>query len=158
MAKKSAPSAWDKFKAAPDGIGDLCEFIVSGESLAAFAVLKGVAYNTVLNWINAEPQRAADYARAREDRADFVFDQLDEVSNKAQRARTAVAVAGLRLKSDNIKWKLGRMNPKKYGDKIEIDQRTTLTDLTEEQLDARLAALEAKRRAAEAADVGINPG
>ncbi len=144
---KKTPKPWDAFKVSPDGMSELCDFIVSGESLAAFALKMGVAYNTVLNWINADPERIANYAQAREDRADLVFDQLDEVSEKAQNAETAVEVAGLRLKSDNIKWKLARMNAKKYGDKIEIDQRTTYTNLTDEQLDAKLAAIEAAKSA-----------
>lgn len=139
--------AWDKFKESPDGIAELCEFIVSGESLASFAKKKDVAYNTVLHWINADATRVAHYAQAREDRADFVFDQLDQVSVKAQRAKTTVQVNGLRLMSDNIKWKLARMSPKKYGEKIEIDQRTTYTDLTDEQLDAKLALIERAKSA-----------
>lgn len=35
-------------------------------------------------------------------------------------AESAVKVAGLRLKVDTLKWKLGKMNPKKYGDKIAV--------------------------------------
>ena len=44
---------------------------------------------------------------------------LDDVSEQAVKAETAVEVAGLRLKADNIKWKLARMNAKKYGDRLQ---------------------------------------
>ena len=102
------------------GIDPICEFVASGESLNAWCLKNSFAYNTVLNWIDADKERAANYARAREARADEVFESLDAVSEAAIMAETAVEVAGLRLKSDNIKWKLARMNAK-YNDKIDVN-------------------------------------
>ena len=60
-----------------------------------------------------------NYARARDIRSERTFESLDEVSQRAIESKDGVQVQGLRLKSDNIKWKLARMNPKKYGDKID---------------------------------------
>jgi len=126
-------SKWDSFKQAEGSMRQLCEDIAGGESLAAFARRMGFPYTTILGWIDADEIRAEKYARAREARADFIFDQLDEVSDQAVSAETAVEVAGLRLKADNIKWKLARMAPKKYGDKVEqihsgaIDQNLSVT-------------------------------
>lgn len=101
------------------GIDAICNHVASGESLFSWANAKGFNYTTVLNWIDADANRAEKYARARDVRADLAFESLDDVSNEAVVADTAVKVAGLRLKADNIKWKLARMNAKKYGDKIE---------------------------------------
>ena len=50
----------------------------------------------------------------------MLFRSLDDVSADAVKAETAVEVAGLRLKADNIKWKLARMSPK-YSDKIDLN-------------------------------------
>ena len=58
------------------------------------------------------------YARAFQLRADAKFEELDDVSDEAVNADSAVQVQGLRLKADNIKWQLARMNAKKYGDKV----------------------------------------
>ena len=75
--------------------------------------------------------------------------ELDDVSEQAVNAETAVQVQGLRLKADNIKWTLGRMNPKKYGDRTEV----AITDgkALDELSDADLAAI-AAGRAIERAD------
>lgn len=129
------------------GMDAVCEFVSNGESLNAFAKLHGFAYVTLLNWIDADKTRAENYARAREARADLTFDQLDEVSEEATRAETAVEVQGLRLKSDNIKWKLARMSPKKYGEKLAIggaDDLPPIKTMPDDQLDAKLAALHAR--------------
>lgn len=88
--------------------------------MRAWATENGFVQQTVINWIDADNDRAGHYARARDERADFVFESLDDVSDQAVRAETAVEVAGLRLKADNIKWKLARMNAKKYGDKLAV--------------------------------------
>lgn len=128
------------------GIDALCEFVSSGESLNAFAKIHGFAYVTLLDWIDADTSRSENYARARDARADLTFDQLDEVSEQATQAETAVEVQGLRLKSDNIKWKLARMAPKKYGEKLAIggaDDLPPIKTMTDEQLDKKLAEFHA---------------
>ena len=102
------------------GIEVICEYVANGDSLRSWSKLNNFAQQTVLDWINADESRAGHYAHAREARADAVFDSLDDVSEQAAHAETAVEVAGLRLKSDNIKWKLARMNAKKYGEKTTI--------------------------------------
>ena len=68
--------------------------------------------------IEGDDTLRADYARAKEIRADMVFDELDDLCEQAVTAPDAVMVAGLRLKADTLKWKLARMNSKKYGDKV----------------------------------------
>ena len=70
-----------------------------------------------------------------------MFEELDDVSEEAVKAETAVEVAGLRLKADNIKWKLARMNAKKYGDKLQTEHSggltvRTATDLKDDELAA----------------------
>lgn len=130
------------------GIDALCEFVANGESLNAFAKLHGFAYVTLLDWINSDANRSENYAHAREARADLTFDQLDEVSEEATRAATAVEVQGLRLKSDNIKWKLARMNSKKYGEKLALggaDDLPPIKTMTDEQLDKKLAEFHASK-------------
>lgn len=102
------------------GIDVICKHVTSGESLQSFCTAHGFSPVSVLRWIDADKDRAEDYAHARIVRADLVFDSLDDVSEQAVTAENAVVVAGLRLKADNIKWKLARMNAKKYGDKTTV--------------------------------------
>ena len=86
--------------------------------MRSWCIANGFNLRTTNDWIDSDKTRSAHYARARDDRADAVFEALDEVSEQAVTAGSAIEVAGLRLKADNIKWKLARMNAKKYGDKV----------------------------------------
>lgn len=91
-----------------------------GESLRAICRSEGMpSTSAVMEWLNADDKLAEQYARAMIMRADAKFDELDDVAEDAVVAESSVQVAGLRLKADNIKWQLARMNPKKYGDRIE---------------------------------------
>lgn len=129
------------------GIEAICKWVSEGESLNSFCKKFQLVYGTAENWIEEDAERVTNYARARERRADVVFESLDEVSEAAVSAENAVVVAGLRLKSDNIKWKLARMNAKKYGDRQTIDLNAEVTTLTDEQRKAKIEELEAKRKA-----------
>jgi hypothetical protein len=57
------------------------------------------------------------YARARDRRADFLFDQLIELADKA----TPVTANAVRLQVDTRKFVVARLAPRKYGDRIEHD-------------------------------------
>ena len=98
-----------------------------------------VSVTVFLRWVDADDELKEQYARARTRLLDAQAEELEEIGEKAARAGTAAEVAGLRLQSDNRKWLLSKLAPKKYGEKLEIEQRTTIADLTEEQIDARIA-------------------
>jgi len=101
--------------------GEILRRITEGESLRSICRTEGFpAPSTVIKWTNEDKDFGEQYVRACEARADVYFDSLDDVSDEAVRAETAVEVAGLRLKADNIKWQLARMVPKKYGDKLAV--------------------------------------
>ena len=125
----------------PEKAEQVLSLMRDGESLRIACNSAGVNKSTFLLWVEREQGLSDQYARAREEMLDSQAEELEAIGNHAAAAETAVQVAGLRLKADNRKWLLSKLAPKKYGDKLEIDQRTTLTDLTEEQLDARLAQL-----------------
>lgn len=101
----------------------ICERLAGGESLRSVCRdpdLPSIA--EVMRWLGDEANThfREQYARAFQLRADAKFEELDDVSDEAVNAETAVQVQGLRLKADNIKWQLARMNAKKYGDKMEL--------------------------------------
>jgi len=98
----------------------ICERLSDGESLRSVCRDESMpALSTVFKWIGNNPIFAEQYTRATLARADAKFEELDAVSEEAAMAESAVTVAGLRLKADNIKWQLARMNSKKYGDKMQ---------------------------------------
>ena len=70
------------------------------------------------------------YARATKMRADFLFDQILEIADK-QDKDVVISKEGIevinhnlvnrnRLQIDSRKWVLSKMNPKKYGEKLDV--------------------------------------
>lgn len=104
--------------------GQLIEAILegmsNGESMREMCRRNGVGFSTFLQWVDC-PEYSERYTRAREALADVHFEALDDLMDKAESATTAVEVAGLRLKADTIKWKLSKMAPRRYGDKLQTE-------------------------------------
>lgn len=142
-APKQKPlTSYERLEA--EGIDAICDKIENGSSLRALSVALCVPLSSLNKWIDVDQARREQYAHAREARADAVFDELDDVSDQAVHAENAVQVAGLRLKADTMKWKLARMNAKKYGDKQTIDLKAEVVTMTDEQRRERLAELQSK--------------
>jgi hypothetical protein len=102
----------------------ICERIAAGESLRAICRDLGSPSEALFRYEAMQDRDAelfAQYTRATIVRADSKFDELEELGDQAINAETAVQAAGYRLKADNLKWALARMNKVKYGDKLELD-------------------------------------
>ena len=99
---------------------EIIKGIAAGDSLRRMAEVSGIAPGTFLLWVEGDKELSERYARARDMRADLAFEALEEIGDLAETADTAVKVNGLRLKADILKWKLARMSPKKYGDKVQV--------------------------------------
>lgn len=101
----------------------IIEWISSGKSLRSYCAAHpdGPSVPSVINWTTLDPVFAEQYEEAQARRADVIFDELDDVVEKATHASSAVEVAGLRLKVDTLKWKLAKMVPKKYGDRQQVE-------------------------------------
>lgn len=121
-----------------------------GSSLRAACEAEGLKVPTVMLWVDEDPTLAEQYTRAMLARADAKFEELDDVSEQATKAESAVEVQGLRLKADNIKWQLARMNARKYGEKLAIggaEDLGPIKTMPDEALDAKLQELMDKARA-----------
>ena len=115
--------------------------LAAGQSLRSLCAKKQMPpLLTVLDWLGQDKAFADAFARSREAWAEALFDLLDEVSAQAAASTSAVEVSGLRLKSDNIKWKLARMNPRKYGERQQLDVSAKV-ELTQAQVDEKLKLL-----------------
>jgi hypothetical protein len=65
-------------------------------------------------WLALDAEFAAQYARAREEQADYYADEIIEIADTAEDANLA------RLRIDARKWKASKLRPKKYGEKIDL--------------------------------------
>ena len=115
MGRKANVEENAKHKAA------IIEWLSAGNSLRSYCEESKLAIGSVMRWLKEDQVFSEQYAHAREMGAEVIFDDLDDVSFRAATAENAVQVAGLRLMADNIKWKLARMAPKKFGDKQALD-------------------------------------
>lgn len=130
----------------PYDIEDICARIAGGAYLKDVAADYLVNPSTLYQWIDRDPDRAKAYARARQERAHALFDEIDQLAESASGCKDKVQVAALRLKIDTKKWAAARLFPSVYGDRIQADVNAVVTanQLSDDQLDAKLKALLAK--------------
>lgn len=108
----------------------ICKRIIKGESLRSILRDKEMPSRpTFYNWIEKDEELINQYARATKARADNIFDEIIEIADsqendivetdEGQKVNWNV-VQRNRLQIDARKWSLSKMNPKKYGEKVDI--------------------------------------
>jgi hypothetical protein len=93
--------------------------------------------STFYQWLDNNEDKAKQYARATEVRADIIFDDIlsiaDENTNDTFVNDNGIEVVNndviqrSRLRIDARKWVLSKLNPKKYGDKIQQEHSGEVT-------------------------------
>ena len=93
---------------------------------------------TFCEWLSKDDELAKQYARATELRAEALLDEMmdivdddkmDKIYNEITGAEmtNGEAIQRSRLRYDARKWLISKLAPKKYGDKLEVDQNTNMT-------------------------------
>lgn len=98
----------------------ICEEMAKGRSLRQICMDEGMpAESTVRFWAveDKPPGFAARYARAREAQMEALSEDLLAISDD----KTGDPVRD-RLRIDARKWLMSKIAPKKYGDRIEVEQ------------------------------------
>ena len=94
----------------------ICEEIAAGKSLVAICKQKGMpGYTAVMGWLRKYDEFRERYARAREDQAHTLADEIIEISDEP--VKDAVGVARARNRMDSRKWMAAKLLPKKYGER-----------------------------------------
>jgi hypothetical protein len=93
--------------------------------------------STFYQWLESNTDKAKQYARATEVRADIIFDDIltiaDENTNDTFVNDNGIEIVNndviqrSRLRIDARKWVLSKLNPKKYGDKIQQEHSGEVT-------------------------------
>ncbi|CAN7612317.1 terminase small subunit protein [Neorhizobium sp. LjRoot104] len=127
-----------------EATGDrICERIAEGESLRTICRDEDMpAMSTVFKWLASNETFSEQYARARETQADALFDEILDIADtpmigqktKADKEGNIVEVTTgdmiehRRLQVDARKWMAGKLRPKKYGEKpdLNVDGKLTL--------------------------------
>ena len=155
-ARKSTPKP--KTKAALQRewfarVGALDEFmayVCAGGHLNGFCKLHGFSYTGMLEFIHADSSRSEMYARARQERADLLADEIVDIADEdctVVEVEDGVTTVGIstalvnrnKLRVDARKWVASKLKPRVYGDKLELSGEIgTPTKLSDDQLLERL--------------------
>jgi len=138
----------------------ICERIANGESLRQICDGDNMpATSTVCLWLAQDSQFSEQYARAREAQADAIFDDIlsiaDDGRNDWMERKNAdgenigwmengEAMRRSQLRIEARKWMAGKLKPKKYGDKLDLNLSGSVAHLSDEQLESRIAELVGK--------------
>lgn len=97
---------------------EICSRMAAGESLASICRDDAMpSRSSVYLWLGIHKDFSDRYARAKEDRADQLFDEMFSIADTENMADTQRA----RLRVDTRKWALSKMLPDKYGDKLDLN-------------------------------------
>ncbi|MDH1336795.1 hypothetical protein N5D77_22020 [Comamonas thiooxydans] len=154
---KKAAKPLTPFQKWSSGVGALDQFlafILEGGHMADFCRQNEFAYTTMLDWVNADSSRAEMYARAREDRADKLADEIVSISDECEYQPVTdmsgntvalvfdkTAVARNKLRVDARKWSASKLKPRVYGDKVQVEGTVDHKVMSDDALLQRLAKL-----------------
>lgn len=135
----------------------ICARLADGQSLRSICGDDDMPDRvTVFRWLAANEAFRIQYARAREEQADVLAEEIvqiaDDGSNDTYQTDDGAAVnhdviARSRLRVDARKWYASKLAPKKYGDKLELDGALTVKKSPAELTDAELAVIAAGKGA-----------
>ena len=106
-------------------LNNIFNMIESGKSLRFALSQIPLSSSTFFIWIEEDPEKSKQYAYVTDIRTELKFESIEqdyseEPQRDAETGRIDSAWVQLqRLKIDSKKWELSKLNPKKYGDKIQ---------------------------------------
>lgn len=126
----------------PEVIAAILTRVAEGESVRSIARDPEMpAMSTIFKYLAQDTAFAEQYARACEMRADAKFEEMFEIADDGSNdwmeksygensppgwQLNGEHVQRSRLRVDTLKWALARMNPKKYGDKLDLNHGGTV--------------------------------
>lgn len=135
----------------------ICEAIADGQSLRSICQQEDMPNKaTVFRWLDKHKEFGDQYARARDEQAETLADDIVSIVDSAANPLTVdgvpltdadgkpimfadtASIAHARLKMDARKWVASKLKPKKYGDKLDVDAKhsgTVVLQLTEADAD-----------------------
>ncbi|GAA0260533.1 terminase [Rhodanobacter caeni] len=145
----------------PELIEAIAERLSKGEPMAAICRDEGMpAYRTVKDWMDTSPDVSALIARAREEGFDAIaagtLEIADDGRNDYMEQSDDEGGIAFKLNGEHIQRSklrietrlklLAKWDPKRYGDRMTLagDADNPVMGMTEAQVDARLAVLQAK--------------
>ncbi len=105
----------------PELLTSICEQIANGMSLRKVCAQEGMpSAALVCDWLAKDRTFAEQYTRARERQADGFFDEIVDIADTEEDSQKA------RVRIDARKWVAGKMRPKVYGEKVDVEHSGNL--------------------------------
>lgn len=117
----------------------ICEEIAtSSKSLRTICDMEGMpSVMTVLRWLSEDKEGfCAQYARAKEEQADFMAEEMIDIADDGSNDLMTITKGDQsydlenkevtnrsKLRIETRKWLMSKLKPKKYGDKIEVENK-----------------------------------
>lgn len=139
-------------------LGDLiCSELADGKSMRAVCLPDNMPNkSTVFRWIRTNKEFRDQYARAKEESADALTDEMLDIADDSALDYTASDDDGKKLNAENIqrsrlridtrKWLASKLKPKKYGEKQFVETKDTTEDFSDDDLNDRISALISKAK------------
>ena len=118
-------------------VAAICERLGDGESLRSICSDDDMpATSTVCRWLAEHKEFQEQYARAREIQADALFDEILDIADDGRNdwmerknkdgesigwQENGEALRRSQLRVDARKWMAGKLRPKKYGEKLNLE-------------------------------------
>ena len=112
----------------------ICDELEKGYSLRSILRRENMpSSRTFYKWLKEDEVKVKLYEESTTLRSEALFDKMFEIANNTElgevtkltanglEVTTSDMIAHRRLKIDVIKWGLSKLNPKKYGDKIQTE-------------------------------------
>lgn len=104
----------------PELANEICARIADGRSVVSICKDADMPCRaTLYEWLDLHEDFADKYARAREDQADTLADEMLDVARS--KSDDQVAAADKRLLIDTLKWRAGKLKQRVYGEKVTQD-------------------------------------
>ena len=115
-----------------DTDAELLSMIAEGHSVRRACAALGIGRTKLYERLAAEDDFANQYARAMELRAEHYMDEIIEIADDSSQDTTTIGeenaeiettnhevIQRAKLRVDTRKWLMGKLAPKKYGDKVQ---------------------------------------
>lgn len=134
MTKTGRPTDFNEEVAA-----HICAEIASGRSLRSVCRDKGMPdKSTVFRWLSKHETFRDQYARAQEDRTAAMAEEILEIADQydsVQEKLDTDHIQRAKLRIDARKWLMSKMAPKRFGDKQEIDHKSSDGSMTPKRIE-----------------------
>ena len=117
----------------------ICREIIKGRSVRNIADDEGMpALSQIYRWLTEHADFQDNYARAREIQGDVLAGEIQAIADDE-----SIPPESRRVRIDARKWLAGKLRPKVYGDKqqVELSGEVAVKSLSDEELAGRKQAL-----------------